>query len=132
MANGTRFTPALLSRSSVVGTILDPLRHVGIGRTAIGRVVLEAAVLGRVVRGRDDDAVGEMLRAAAVVNEDRARDDRRRRHAVVALDDRLDVVGRQHLERGALGRPGQRVGVLAQVERTVGALACAGSRRWPG
>ena len=44
---------------------------------------------------------------------------------------RLDAVGRQHLERGALGRPGQRVRVLAHVERAVDALAARGSRRWP-
>ena len=42
------------------------------------------------------------------------------------------AVGRQDFERRALGRPGQRVRVLAHVERAVDALARAGSRRWPG
>ena len=32
---------------------------VGVGRAAVRRVVLEAAVLGRIVRRRDDDAVGQ-------------------------------------------------------------------------
>ena len=49
-----------------------------------------------------------------------------------ALNDGLDAVGRQHLQRGALGRVGERVRVLAHEERTVDARACAGSRRWPG
>ena len=60
--------------------------------------------------------------AATVVDEDGARNDRRRGDAVIALDDRLDPVRRQHFERGALGRAGQRVGVLADVERAVDAL----------
>ena len=106
-----------------VGSILDPLRHVGVGRSAIGRVVLEAAILGRIVRRRDDDAVGKMCLARAVVDEDGPRDDRRRRHAVVALNDGLDAIGRQDLQRGALGRTGQRVRVLAHVERAIRALA---------
>ena len=44
-----------------VGAVLNPLGHVGVGGTAIGRVILEAAILRRVVRRRDDDAVREML-----------------------------------------------------------------------
>ena len=31
-------------------------------------------------------------------------------------------VGRQDFERGALGRPGDRMGVLAHIERAIGAL----------
>ena len=38
------------------------------------------------------------------------------------LDDDLDTVGGQHLQRGALGRSGERVRVLAEVERPVDAL----------
>ena len=37
----------------------------------------------------------------------------------------LDAVGRQHFERRALRRAGQRVRVLAHVERAVDALAAA-------
>ena len=51
--------------------------------------------------------------------------DRRRREAVVALDDRLHAVGREHLERRALRGVGQGVGVLAQKQRAVDALARA-------
>ena len=60
-ANGMRFTPALPPRSSSLARSWIHLRHVGVGRAAVGRVVLEAAVLRRIVRGRDDDAVGEVL-----------------------------------------------------------------------
>jgi hypothetical protein len=50
------------------------------------------------------------------------RDHRRRRHPVVALDDRLDAVGRQHLERGPLRGCRQGVSVLTHVERAVDRL----------
>ena len=105
-----------------VGPFLDPLRHVGVGGAAVRRVVLEAAVLGRVVRRRDDDAVRAMPGAISVVHENRTRDDRGRGHAVVALDDGFHPVGDEDLERRALRRLGDCVGVLAHVERAVDPL----------
>ena len=41
-----------------VRAILYPAGHVGIGRAAVGRVVLEASILRRIVRWRNHDAVG--------------------------------------------------------------------------
>ena len=41
----------------------------------------------------------------------------------IALDDRVHPVGDEHLERRALSRLGQRVGVLSHVERAVDPLA---------
>ena len=67
-----------------VGALLDPAGDVRVGGPAVRRVVLEAAVLRRVVRRRDHDAVGEPAAPAAVVGEDRVRHDRRRRVAVRA------------------------------------------------
>ena len=110
--------PRIAVAQQRVGARLDPLGDIGIGRPAVGRIVLEAAVLRRIVRGRDDDAVGEAIAAPAIVDEDGVRDHRRRREAVVALDDGRHIVGRQHLQRGALRRPRERVRVLAHVERT--------------
>jgi hypothetical protein len=63
-----------------------------------------------------------MLGAGAVVDQDRARDDRGRCESVVSLNDSLHCVGRQNFESGALGRSGNRMGVLAHVERAIGAL----------
>ena len=74
------------------------------------------------MRRRYHDAVGQSLLAAPVVNKDGPRDDRCWGDAVVALDHGLDVIGGQHFEGGALGRRGERVGVLAHVERAVNAL----------
>ncbi len=57
-----------------VGAFLAHAGHVGIGRAAMRRIVFVAAILRRIVRGRDDDAVGEAAGAAPVVGEDRVRD----------------------------------------------------------
>jgi hypothetical protein len=62
----------------LVRSPLDPLCYLGVGRTAISRVVLEPAILRRVVRRGNDDAVGEVIAARAIVNEYRVRNDRRR------------------------------------------------------
>jgi hypothetical protein len=117
-----RLTEAFLLAKEFVGAVLDPARRVGVGRAAVGRVVLEAAVVGRVVGRRDDDAVGQPRLASAVVGEDRARHDGRRRRAVVGLDDDVHAVPRQHLERRVLRRRRERVRVLAHEERAAGAL----------
>ena len=107
----------------LVGPVLDPrVTSVSAG-PPLGGLYLKPPSSGGLCDGVMTMPSARCSRAAAVVDEDGARDDRRRRDAVVALDDRLDAVGRQHLERGALGRPGQRVRVLAHVERAVDALA---------
>ena len=56
----------------LIGAVLHPRRHVRIGGAAVGRVVLEAAVLRRIVRRRDHDAICEARPPAAVVDENRA------------------------------------------------------------
>ena len=116
-----------------VGAVLDPGGDVRIGRAAVGRVVLEAAVGGRVVRRGDHDAVASVWSVRPrVVDQDRVRDHRSRRHSVVALKDRLDALGRQHLERRPLGRARECVRVLAHEQAARRSRWLAGSRRWPG
>ena len=66
-----------LARSS------NPLGGRGIGGTAVGRIVLESAIVRRIVRRRDHDAVGESRGAAAVVREDGVRERGRGRVAEV-------------------------------------------------
>jgi hypothetical protein len=48
---------------------LDPVGHVRISRAAVGRIVLESPVLGRVMRGGDDNAVGQTTPALAIVSQ---------------------------------------------------------------
>jgi hypothetical protein len=66
------------------------------------------------VRWGDDDAIGQLLRAAAIVDQDGARDHRGGRHAFVPLHDGLHAVGRQDLERRLLGWSGQGMGIPTQ------------------
>jgi len=61
LANGTRLTPTFPARKQFVRAVLDPARHVSIGRSAVGRVVLEASILGRVVGRCNDDAIRQMF-----------------------------------------------------------------------
>ena len=112
----------------LVGGVLDRAGHVGVGGAAVRRVVLEAAVAGRVVRGRDDDAVGRPAPAAAVVGEDRVRDHRRRRGAVAGVEHDVDPVRAEHLDDRARRRLGERVRVAAEEERAVDALRLAVAR----
>ena len=135
---GQRHPPdaAVACGEQLVGARGDPTGGVGVGRAAVGRVVLEAAVLGRVVRRRDDDAVGEIgpargPRAVSVVAEDGVRDRRGRRVAVVGVDEHGDVVGREDLERGRPRRLGQGVGVTPEEQRSVDRLHRPGTRRSP-
>jgi len=68
-------------------------------RATAWRVVLDAAAVGRIVRRRDDDAVGESALAAQVVAEDRVRDRGCRRVFVAGCGDHFDAIARQHLQR---------------------------------
>ena len=55
-----------------VGAILNRVRDIRVGRTAICQVVFEAAVSRRIVRRGDDNAIGKALRATLVVRKDGA------------------------------------------------------------
>ena len=80
-ANARRLMPCSLFGDEFVRAVLDPLGGGRVGGAAVGRVVLEAAVFGWVVRGRDDDAVGGSFCAGGVVLEDGVREDGRGRVA---------------------------------------------------
>ena len=103
---------------NLVGALGDHARGVGVRRSAVGRVVLEPAVSGRVVRRGDDDPVGERTVAPAVELQDRVADGRGRGETVGAVDHRHHVVGGQHLQRRDPGGLGQRVGVAPDEQRS--------------
>ena len=108
-----------------VGGALDGAGDVGVRRSAIGRVVFEAAILRRIVRRRDHDAIGEAALAALVGGEDGVRDHRRRRVAVVLVDHHLDAVRREHFQRARQRRLRQRMGVDPDEQRPVDAAGLA-------
>src|SRR5580692_2356792 len=120
---GNSLDTRVIAAQQFIGSILDPLSHMSVGRSAIGRVVFETTILRRIVGWSDHDAIGEMIFAIAVVDEDGARDDRRRSYFVIFLDDGFHAVRGQHLERGTLRGSGQRVRVFAHIEWAIRALA---------
>ena len=67
-----RFTPALPFPEQFIRPVLNPLGDVGIGGAAIGRVVLESGILGRIVRWSHDNAIRQTRLAPAVVAQNRA------------------------------------------------------------
>ena len=81
------------------------------------RIIFVAAILGRIMRRRDDDTIGKAARPALVVAEDRMRDDRRRRIAAALVDHDVDAVGGKHLDRARQRRLGQRMGIDADEQR---------------
>ena len=99
----TFYIPIVLPQQ-IVRAILNPFGNRGIGRAAFGRIVFEAAVGGRIVRRRDHDAVGQARGATAIVSQNRARDDGRRREAARALNEGFSTVGGQHFQGRALCR----------------------------
>jgi hypothetical protein len=109
----------------IVSPVLNPPGHVDIGRTSVRRIIFEPAILWRVVRGGDDDAVGEMLASPAIVHKDSARDDRRRRHAIVMLDNDVHIIASEDFKRRALSGPGKRVRVPPYEQRAIGAMCAA-------
>src|SRR5262249_31769869 len=80
----------------LICAILNPSRDVTVGRTAMRWIVLEASVFRRGVRRRDNNAVSVMLLPSAVVDQDRAGNNRSRRHAVVPLEYGFDAICRQY------------------------------------
>src|SRR6185437_11862740 len=84
----------------LVGAILDPARDVGIGRTAVGGVVLEAAIVGRIVRRSHDYAVSQSAGTPAIVAEDRVRDNRSRGVTVSVVDHHVHFISSENFEGG--------------------------------
>ena len=96
----------------------DDGSDVGIGRTAMRRIILVTAVLRRIVRRRDDDAIGETRGSSLVVSQDRARDDGGRRIPTVLVDHDLDAIRSKHLNRTRQRRLGQSVRVNSDEQRS--------------
>ena len=104
-----------------VGAILNSAGDVPTRRASVRRVVLEAAITGRVVGGGHDDAVTSprvVARPSGVVRKDRVRERRCGREPVARVDHYPDPVGSEHLERGRPGRLAERVRVAGEEERT--------------
>ena len=86
-------------------------------RSTIRRVVLEAAVLGRIMRRGDDDPIGEAALAVLVVAQDGVRNDGRRRVPAALVDHHVNLIAGKYLEGAGQGGLRQRVGVNSDEQR---------------
>ncbi len=91
---GCRFYGALMGNTfyfcvaifqQCIGALLDCRSRFFFSRTAHGRVVFDASVLGRIVGGGDDNAVGEMFLAVLIIFKNGPGNDGRWRYIVVLL-----------------------------------------------
>ena len=112
-------------REEFVRGFLDEAGHIDIRRAAIGRIVFEAAFVGRIVRRTNDDPVRQAGFAAAIVGKDRMRNHGRRRISAVRVDHRLDAVGGKDFKSAGESGLGQRMRVHAQEQRPVDASVAA-------
>src|SRR5258708_20698669 len=92
---GDAFDAAQTVFKQAVGGALDFARNIGIRRTAIGRIIFEAAVLGGIMRRRNHHAVGQAILAAFVIGDNGAGNNRRRGLAIFLLDHHLYAPRRQ-------------------------------------
>jgi hypothetical protein len=104
---------------------LDPPGDVFIRRTAVGRVVLEAATIRRIVRGGNDDAVRQPAFAATVVREYGVRNHGCGCVFIPVRKHDFHTVGRQHLKRAGQRRLRKRMRVDAQEQRAIDTLLLA-------
>ena len=119
---GNRFTSPKARLEKFVGLCLDPVGNGEFRRPAVGRVIFEAAVMRRIMRGRDDNAVGQSCLAPAIVSENRVRNCRGRRVFIAFREHDFHPIGRQHLQRAGQSRHGKRMRVHAQKQRAVDVL----------
>ena len=102
-----------------IGLVLDPARDLRVGRTSVGRVVLEAAVVGWVVRRRDHDPVRQPAPAVfgPVGRDDGVGERRGRGEAIEGIDPHIDAVRDEDPKCSARRGLGERVGVAPQEQR---------------
>ena len=101
-----------------VGGLFDLGRHIRVGRATMRRVVFVSAIFRRIMRRRDDDAIGKSAGPTLVVAQDRMRDHGRRRVAAALVDHDVDAVGGKHFHRTHQRRLGERMGIDADEQRT--------------
>ena len=83
------------------------------------RVIFEAAVFRRIVRGSDHDAIGQPGLTAPIVGEDGVRDRRSRREIRFLRNHHIHCVRGERLHRAFESGAGKRVGVDPEEQRPI-------------
>jgi hypothetical protein len=89
------------------------------------RIVLEASESRWIVRWRDDNTISEAMLSAAIVAEDRMRDNRGGGVAIGRVDHHVDAITRQNFQGSSEGWLGERVCIETYVKRAIVALLFA-------
>src|SRR5215469_3634706 len=105
----------IIRAQQIVCPVLYPARNVRIGGTAVRRVVLETSIFRRIVGWCNDNPIGEVLSAPAVIDQNGVRNDGCGSYSVTLLNDGLDTICCQYFERRSLRRPGNRMGVFPHI-----------------
>lgn len=107
-----------LLADEIIRRCLNHLGDVGIGRAAMGGIVLEAPVLGRVVRWRDHHAIGQIRAAVTVIGQDGMRDDGGWRITILRINTHFQPGCGKHFQRGFQRRAGEGMRIDADEQRT--------------
>lgn len=108
-----------------IGPHFDPSHDVVIRGAAVGRIILEGAVVRWIVRKLEDNAVRQPCIAAAIVSENCPRTQRSWRVFGVIREHDFHTVGRQHFGRAGTGRHRQRMRSNAEKRQAAYALSLA-------
>ena len=92
----------------------DPTGHANVGGPAVGWVVLESSVVGRVVRGRNDNAIRQAGSTLTVISQYRVRDRRGGRVFIILGQHDVNAICRQDFQRAGASGHGQGVRVDAK------------------
>ena len=106
-------------REKFVCLVFNPAGNCGVGWSAVCRIVFETAVVGRIVRWRDNYAVCESCLPPLVVCDDRMRYNRCRGISIVIIDHHCNVIRGEHFQRRGECGCGQRVCIYAEKQRAV-------------
>ena len=108
-----------------IGAFFNMAGYFRLCGAAVRRIVLKAAIARGIVRGGNDNAIGQTADAARVPLEHRMRNGGRGRVGSALRNAHGYVVGHQHFKRRAKGRLGKGVRVAAQKQRAVNTLGGA-------
>lgn len=98
------FHPCKVVPEKLVRLRFNPTGNGLFRRPAVWQIVLETTIMGRIVGGRDDDAVGKSGLKSSVVRENRVGDRRGWGILIFSRNHDIDPLGRQDLHRAGRSR----------------------------
>ena len=104
---------------------LNPTCDAGLRRPSVRRIVLEAAIMGRIMRRGDHNAIGKSGSSSTIVRENRVGDDGRRSKFFLLCKHDFHPICRQHFQSAGKSGRRERMRVHAEEQRAIDFLLCA-------